>query len=100
MLIAIVEFTVKPDDRPAAMAALLSETSTVRAMPGCIAFRPFADPEHAGTCGLLHEWEREEQFGAYTASPGFAAIGQILRPMMIAPPISRRFRAELLETVA
>jgi len=100
MLIVIVEFQVAADDRPAAMAALLAETQTVRAMPGCIAFRPFVDAQRADTCRIVHEWESEEQFAAYTASPGFAAVGEILRPMMTVPPISRRFRAELMETVA
>jgi quinol monooxygenase YgiN len=100
MLIAIVEFTVSKVDRDAALAALLDEAPTVRAMAGCIAFRPFADPEDTTICGIVHEWETEAAFNGYASSPGFAAVGQILRPMMTAPPISRRFSAKMIETVA
>ena len=100
MLIAIIKFTVAKADRDAAMTALLDETDTVCAMDGCIAFRPFADPQDPTGCGILHEWESEAAFKRYTTSAGFAAVGQILRPMMTTPPISRRFSAKLIETLA
>ncbi len=100
MLITIVEFKTSVKNRAVAMAALSAEGNAVRAMSGCIAFRPFADPETGDTCFILHEWENENDFSTYVSSDHFAAIGKVLRPLMTAPPISRRFRAELLETVA
>jgi quinol monooxygenase YgiN len=50
--------------------------------------------------GIVHEWESAEAFARYAASPGFTAVGQVLRPIMVAPPVSKRFDARLLETVA
>jgi len=34
-------------------------------------------------------------FDAYKASPGFASVGEALRPVMPAPPRSRAFEATL-----
>jgi quinol monooxygenase YgiN len=100
MLIALVEFHVAPADRPAALKVLLDEAPGVRRMPGNRRFLPFPDPASAGGVTLYHEWEDEAGFAAYLAGPGFAAVGQTLRPMMTAPPLSRRFRASLIETLA
>jgi quinol monooxygenase YgiN len=100
MLIAIVTFKTTPSDRPAAIAALLAEAPTVRALPGCIRFHPLADPADASQIALLHEWADADAFGAYVGSAGFTATGAILRPLMTEPPISRRFAASLLESVA
>jgi quinol monooxygenase YgiN len=95
MLIAIVTFKTTPTNRPAAIAALLAEAETVRALSGCIRFLPLVDPSDPCQIALLHE----AAFAGYVASPGFTATGMILRPMMIEPPVSRRFAATLLETV-
>ena len=100
MLIAILDFDVAPDQRDAAMDQLFAEVPSVRAMPGNIAFRPFADPHLDGRVTLVHEWEDEAAFQAYVSGPSFARSGEVLRPMMTTPPTSRRFRAELIETVA
>lgn len=98
MLIAIVTFKTATADRPKAIATLLDEGRTVRAMPGCIRFQPLADPADDMQTALLHEWFDEAAFAAYTASPGFADVGVILRPLMTEPPVSRRFAASLLAT--
>lgn len=100
MFIAHVYFRVAPDKVEVALAALLAELSSVRGLPGCIAFLPFLDPTEPGALGIVHEWESAEAFARYAASPGFAAVGQLLRPIMVAPPVSKRFDARLLETVA
>ena len=99
MLIAHVVFAVAESQRPEALATLVAESKIVRAMPGCIAFTPFADPTDPQKVGIVHEWETEAQFRAYTQSPGFAASGQMLRPMMVDKPLSRRFEAELIESI-
>jgi quinol monooxygenase YgiN len=99
MLIAHVTFAVAETERQAALATLVAEAETVRAMPGCIAFTPFADPTDSQKVGIVHEWETAEQFRAYAQSPSFAASGQMLRPMMVDKPLSRRFAAELIESV-
>jgi quinol monooxygenase YgiN len=100
MLIAIVDFEVMEQDRAAALAALLDEVSTVQAIAGCINFRPYTDPQRKTHVGVLHEWDDGDGFAAYLASPEFSNVGTILRPMMTAPPSSRRYKAELIENVA
>lgn len=100
MLIAIVDFKVTPADRDTALNTLLDEVKTVQEISGCLNFRPFTDPQSKTHVGALHEWENEEGFATYLASDGFKAVGGRLRPMMTAPPISRRFHAELIENVA
>lgn len=99
MLIAHVYFTVAAGDRQKALDTLLAEAAGVRAMKGCQAFVPFADPADPEALGILHEWEHEADFTAYIASPGFAEVGKALRPLMTGAPVSRRFDATLLETV-
>lgn len=99
MFIAILDFTTHPDDRPRAMAQLAAEQPEVRPMPGCIGFRAFASPEDDGAITVLHEWQDESSFANYLASDAFARSGQVLRPLMSTSPLSRRFRAELLEAV-
>jgi quinol monooxygenase YgiN len=91
MFIAHVHFAVASARRAEALDTLVAEAATVRAMPGCLAFLPFADPLDGEAIGILHEWQSADHFAAYTASPGFAEVGATLRPMMLRPPISRRF---------
>jgi quinol monooxygenase YgiN len=98
--LAIVDVTTAAADRPAALAQLEAEAGTVRAMPGCLAFRAFPSPESDTELTILHEWLDAASFEGYTASESFAASGAVLRPLMTATPRSRRFRAELVETVA
>ncbi len=99
MRLAHVFFKVSVAARQEALNALVAEAPAVRAMKGCLAFVPFADPTDAETLGVLHEWERADDFAAYLASPEFTRSGTILRPMMTAAPDSRRFDAELAEAV-
>ncbi|MFT6451687.1 MAG: quinol monooxygenase YgiN [Halocynthiibacter sp.] len=99
MFIAHVTFPVSRENRAFALEALLKEVDFVRALPGCIAFIPFLDPTDPQGLGVLHEWTSAEEMGAYLASDCFASIGEILRPIMAAPPISKRFDAQLIETV-
>lgn len=100
MLVAIVDFATAAGDRPAALAHLDRERDEVRAMPGNLAFRVYASRQDETGVTIVHEWEDEEAFARYLASDSFARFGETLRPLMISPPVSRRFHAELLETVA
>ncbi|PWK54056.1 putative quinol monooxygenase [Silicimonas algicola] len=99
-MIAILDFDVGPDDGGVALNQLLTEAPDVRAMKGNIAFRPYADPLIGTRVTLVHEWESREDFAAYLASPAFLRSGEKLRPLMAAPPVSRRFEAQLIETLA
>lgn len=99
MLIAHLTFNVAPENRARALDRLVAEAPAVRAMPGCAAFLPFIDPTDDSALGVVHEWETEADFAAYTASEAFRTSGAVLRPMMTAAPVSKRFAAELLEMV-
>jgi quinol monooxygenase YgiN len=100
VFIAIVDFKTAATDRPAALAQLDGEGDRVRAMPGNIALRVYAARENATAVTIVHEWDDEASWAGYLSSNSFAQFGGVIRPMMIGAPVSRRFRADLLETVA
>ena len=100
MLIAILDFSTAAASRPAALAQLDGEHDEVRAMPGNVAFRVYASREDETRVTVVHEWADEASFAGYLASDSFARSGAVLRPLMTGAPVSRRFHADLLETVA
>ena len=95
MLIAHVIFSVARENRTLAIETLKQEVSAVRAMDGCIAFIPFLDATNQQDVGVLHEWASSDAFEAYLASDSFISIGETLRPIMVSPPISKRFDATI-----
>ncbi|WP_197042177.1 putative quinol monooxygenase [Sandarakinorhabdus oryzae] len=100
MLIAHLRFPIAPEHRQIATDALLESAPAVRAMPGCMAFHPVHDPADPAMLGIVHEWQSEADFAAYTASDLFKAFGERIRPLMTGKPESRRFHAKLIEVVA
>jgi quinol monooxygenase YgiN len=100
MLIAILDFSTRSIDRAAALAQLDGESDLIRAMPGNVAFRVYASRADETGVSVVHEWQDEASFAAYLESDCFARSGEVLRPIMTGAPVSRRFRSELLETVA
>ena len=99
MFIAILDLRTTPADRAAALAQLDSERDEIRAMPGNLDFRVYAARDDEGAVAVIHEWVDEPSFAGYLASDAFARSGAVLRPLVTSPPVSRRFRAALLETV-
>ncbi|GFE64064.1 putative quinol monooxygenase [Litoreibacter roseus] len=99
MLIAHITFKLAPENRSPALEALIAEAEGVCAMAGCQTFIPFLHPTDHTCVGIIHEWDTRESFSAYIASPAFAALGNALRPLMIGPPVSKRFDATLIEGV-
>jgi len=97
MLIAHVTFSILPENRALAIDALTQKVTAVRAMKGCGAFVPFLDSSNERDVGVLHEWETAEDFAAYIKSDIFMTMGEILRPIMVSPPVSKRFDATLIE---
>lgn len=100
MFIAILDFRTAATDRPDALAQLDEERDRVRAMPGNIAYRVYAAREDDTAVAVVHEWDDEASFAGYLRSDSFAQSGTKIRPLMIGAPVSRRFSADLLETVA
>lgn len=99
MLIAIVDFHVSPENQEAATDFLTEQGKAIAAMAGNIGHRVVTDAGSETHVGLIHEWQTPEDFTAYMASPDFARSGEVLRPMMTAPPTSRRLLAERFEAV-
>lgn len=99
MLIAVLDLRTAAADRAAALAQLDSERDEIRAMPGNLAFRVYAARDDDEAVAVVHEWADERSFAAYLTSSAFARSGAVLRPLLTEPPVSRRFRAALLETV-
>jgi len=99
MFIAVLDLRTTPADRPAALAQLDSERDEIRAMPGNLDFRVYAARDDEEAVAVIHEWDDEPSFAGYLASDAFARSGALLRPLVTAPPVSRRFRADLVETV-
>ena len=100
MFIAILDFSTTRTDRARALAQLEGERAQVRSMPGNLAFRVYASREDEQTVTVVHEWVDQDSFAAYLASDAFARSNAVLRPMVTGGPVSRRFRAELVEAVA
>ncbi|MDN5895130.1 MAG: antibiotic biosynthesis monooxygenase [Nocardioides sp.] len=99
MFIALLDFHTSPADRHVALAQFDSDRDEVRGMPGNLDFRVFADRGNEESITVIHEWDDEPSFAGYLASDAFARLGAVIRPLMTTPPVSRRFRADLLETV-
>ena len=99
MLIAVLDLRTTKADRPVALAQLDSEKEEIRAMPGNLDFRVYAARDDEEAVVVIHEWADESSFGGYLSSDAFTRSGAVLGPMVTAAPVSRRFRAALLETV-
>lgn len=100
MFIAILDFATAARDRTRALAQLERERPLVHSMPGNLAFRVYASREDDRTVTVVHEWADQSSFAAYLASDAFARSNAVLRPLVTDGPVSRRFRAELVESVA
>lgn len=98
MLIAILDLRTTSADRAVALAQLDRESEEIRAMPGNIDFRVYAARDDEAVA-VVHEWADEASFAHYLSSGPFARSNAVLRPLLTSPPVSRRFRADLLETV-
>lgn len=99
MLIAVLDLHTNPSDRALALAQLDGERDEIRAMSGNLDFRVYAARDDQEAVTVLHEWADESSFAAYLSSEAFARSGAVIRPLLNRPPVSRRFRAALLETV-
>jgi quinol monooxygenase YgiN len=99
MFIAILDLRTTPAQRPAALAQLDSERDEIRAMPGNLDLRVYAARDDEEAVPVIHEWADEPSFAGYLSSDAFARSGAVLLPLVTSPPVSRRFRADLLETV-
>lgn len=99
MFIAIIDVRTSSADRAAALAQFEGARGEIRAMRGNLDYRVYAAGDDEEAVAVIHEWVDEASFAAYLSSDAFARSGAVDRPLMTAPPVSRRFRADLVETV-
>jgi quinol monooxygenase YgiN len=100
MFIAILDLGTSAADRPRALEQLEGERPLVRSMPGNLAYRVYESREDDHTVTVVHEWEDQSSFADYLASDAFGRSSATLRPLVTEGAVSRRFQAELVETVA
>jgi quinol monooxygenase YgiN len=98
MFMAIVDVQVAATDRDAVLSILQADAAAARELPGNQSYRAFLDPETQTGIRIFHEWDSKDAFEGYMESEPFQRIGRELRPLLTAPPISRRFTADQLET--
>lgn len=87
MKLITVEAAFAAADLQAALSLFETQADTVRRMEGCHHYALFTRPSGDGVAILQH-WDSMEAFDAYRASGTFATLGQGLRPMMTAPPVT------------
>lgn len=60
----------------------------VRAMSGCQSYDIFVAPANGDTFVIVQKWADMETFDAYRQSALFGIIGQELKPIMTAAPVT------------
>ena len=74
---------------------LVKDGKAAQKLNGCLGFKVLRVAGSDTGWVLVEEWQDMAAFDAYKASPGFASVGEALRPVMPAPPRSRAFEATL-----
>ncbi len=87
MKLITVEAAFSVADLETAISLFSDQAPTVRAMPGCDHYALYEKPSGDGVA-IVQRWETIEAFDAYRSSDTFATLGQGLKPMMSAPPVT------------
>lgn len=87
MKLIIVEADFGISDLEAAIALFAEQARTVQAMDGCAHYALYRKPSGDGVA-IIQKWDTMEAFDAYRRSETFAILGQGLRPLMTAPPVT------------
>ncbi|MCX7558601.1 antibiotic biosynthesis monooxygenase [Sulfitobacter sp. F26204] len=87
MKLITVEASFSASDLDAAMVLFEAQADQVRAMSACKHYALYRKPSGDGIAILQH-WETAAAFDAYRASDTFATLGQGLRPLMSAAPVT------------
>lgn len=87
MKLVTVEAKFAAENRASAVAAFEASAGTVRAMAGCETYGVFPSDDGVSIV-ILQKWSSMEQFDAYRQSETFGEIGQSLKPLMSAPPVT------------
>ncbi len=88
MKLVTVEAKLAPECVARSVAVFNGEAATVRDMDGCENYAIYEAPGDEDAIVIVQKWRSIELFDAYRQSPVFAALGQGLKPMMAAPPVT------------
>ncbi|MEW7009613.1 putative quinol monooxygenase [Lentilitoribacter sp. EG35] len=88
MILVTVEAKFSPDDVDEAISLFNAQADDIRLMDGCGHYALFRDIGGDGIAILQH-WAATDAFNAYKTSDVFAKLGQDLRPLMTAFPVTR-----------
>jgi quinol monooxygenase YgiN len=95
MIIAIVEFELAAENQDKVLEVLTADGLAAQKLEGCLGFKTLRVAGSDTGWILIEEWQDMAAFEAYKASPEFARVGEVLMPLMLAPPRSRAFEAKL-----
>ncbi|MEM9106476.1 MAG: antibiotic biosynthesis monooxygenase [Pseudomonadota bacterium] len=88
MKLITVEAKLAPDSVARSVAIFNNEAAKVRDMDGCENYAIYEAPDDEDAIVIVQKWRSKELFDAYRHGPVFAALGQELKPMMAAPPVT------------
>jgi quinol monooxygenase YgiN len=88
MKLVTVEAKLAPDCVARSVAVFNGEAAKVRKMDGCEHYAIYEAPGGIDAILIVQKWRSLEQFDAYRQSVVFAVLGQGLKPMMAAPPVT------------
>ena len=92
-----VSFSVAATDEAAAVNALVEAAPKMRALKGNLGARVLTDPQSAGAIILLHSWDTMADLDAYRGGPLMAEIGSVLRPIMVAAPVTTVYEMDVVD---
>ncbi|WP_454287801.1 putative quinol monooxygenase [Rhizobium arsenicireducens] len=95
MQIVSVDFTVAPENIQRALDQFGHTAAEVRQMAGALRYDIYADPRGNGSVLIYQNWSSPADFAVYQASPSKQALLSSLKPLMIAPPLTKIYAAEL-----
>lgn len=84
-----VTFDVAVGDRTEVARLIDFHAPQVRAREGCLDYRAYVDA--SGAVLLLQMWEDQTVFEDYRSGDEFRALNLVLKPLMIAAPVSRTY---------
>ncbi len=98
MMVIRVAVKIKPEEAANFVNHIQQEMIEVKQQfTGCERFNLYRDIADENTFLLYEEWQSQANFEAYKNSDYFKQNGQKLFPMMVEPPDSAYFEAQILQ---
>lgn len=89
-LILMADFQARPGQEGVLRDALAAMIAPSEAEPGCLGYRPLADPERPGAMTCIEEWRDEAALQFHFQTPHFRNVALILDEILATPFTLRR----------